>query len=53
MYLPAREQATWALHQIGPPASIAIETLKEAAEDAPPRLQRMAKEAIRVITDAA
>jgi HEAT repeat protein len=53
MYLPAREQATWALSQIGPRASSAIPTLREAAEDAPPRLQRMASDALRAIGEAA
>ncbi|MEM8670292.1 MAG: HEAT repeat domain-containing protein [Planctomycetota bacterium] len=46
MYLPARERATWALAQIGPAASIALPTLKDIAESSPPRLQRLAIEAI-------
>ncbi len=50
MYLPAREQATWALREIGPPAAIALESLTEAAESAPPRLRRLAAEAIRAIS---
>ncbi len=53
MYLPARERATWALCQIGPAAQSAAATLREAAADAPPRLQRMATEALRAIGEAA
>ena len=53
LFLPAREQATWALSQIGPAAVAAVPTLREAAEVAPPRLQKMATEAIRIIGDAA
>lgn len=53
MYLPARERATWALSQIGPPAAAAIPALKEAAEAAPPRLKRLATEALRVIGEIA
>jgi hypothetical protein len=49
MYLPARERATWALTEIGPAAAAAIPTLKEAVETAPPRLQRLATEAIHAI----
>ena len=49
MFLPARERATWALTQIGPAASAAIPTLMEAVETAPPRLQRLAIEAIEAI----
>jgi hypothetical protein len=53
MYLPARERATWALSQIGPAASVAIPALTEAVESAPPRLQRLANEAIRAIVGEA
>lgn len=52
-FLPAREQATWALCQIGPPASTAVDTLQAAAENAPPRLQRLVAKAIRNINEAA
>jgi HEAT repeat protein len=52
-YLPAREQATWALCQIGPPALSAADTLKKTASDAPPRLRRMATAALQAIGDAA
>ena len=53
MYLPARERAAWALSQIGPPASSAVPALQEAAKGAPPRLQRLATEALRAIGDIA
>lgn len=49
MYLPARERAAWALSQIGPAAKVATATLKEAAETAPPRLQRLATAALEAI----
>jgi len=49
MYLPARERAAWALSRIGPAASAAVPALTEAADTAPPRLQRLASEALRVI----
>lgn len=52
-YLPARERATWALRQIGPPAAAAIPALKAVADQAPPRLQRLATEALRAIDDVA
>lgn len=48
-YLPTRERAAWALGQIGPPASSAMAALERAAETAPPRLRRLATEAIRMI----
>lgn len=47
MYLPARERATWALCQIGATAEVAIPALTEAAENAPPRLKRMAVAALQ------
>jgi HEAT repeat protein len=53
MYLPARERATWALSQIGPPAAAAVPALRAAAEAAPPRLQRLATEALRAIGEIA
>ncbi|MDG2220550.1 MAG: HEAT repeat domain-containing protein [Rubripirellula sp.] len=49
MYLPARERAAWALSQIGPAASVALPTLREAAETAPPRLKQLATAAIEQI----
>lgn len=52
MYLPARERAAWALAQIGAQAADAISTLKQVSETAPPRLQRLANEAIaRILSD--
>lgn len=53
LYLPAREQATWALCQIGPPASSAAPVLREVVDTAPPRLQRMANAALQAIGEAA
>ncbi|GAA5504830.1 HEAT repeat domain-containing protein [Novipirellula caenicola] len=53
MYLPARERAVWALAEIGPAAADAIQTLETTAEAAPPRLKRLAKEAIKSIGNAA
>lgn len=49
MFLPARERAAWALSQIGPAASIALPTLREAAETAPSRLKHLAAVAIQRI----
>lgn len=51
MYLPARERATWALSQIGFRARVAVPSLREAAESAPPRLRQLAGEALRAISD--
>lgn len=53
MYLPAREQSAWALRRIGPPAVSAVDALRAAAVDAPPRLRRLASDAIRTIGEAA
>lgn len=50
-YLPARERATWALSQIGPAARIAIPTLQQAAETAPPRLRRLATATLQTLED--
>jgi HEAT repeat protein len=49
MYLPARERAAWALAEIGPDASAAIPALQKAAENAPPRLKRLALQAMAAI----
>lgn len=49
MYLPARERATWAIGEIGPAASGAIPTLRKAAQQGPPRLQRLAHQAMLAI----
>lgn len=48
-YLPAREQAVWALCQIGPEAAAAKKTLQIIAADAPPRLKRFAEHALKTI----
>ncbi len=48
-YLPARERSVWALRQIGPASAAAVSVLEEVAEDAPPRLSRMARHAIDAI----
>lgn len=53
MYLPARERAAWALCQLGPSARSATETLRRTAQDAPPRLKRLATEALRILGEAA
>ncbi|MFK8115611.1 MAG: HEAT repeat domain-containing protein [Rubripirellula sp.] len=45
-HLAAREQAVWALCQLGPAASHAILTMQRIAEDAPARLHRMVQHAI-------
>lgn len=49
MYLPARERATWALAEIGPAAAAAIPSLQSVAENAPPRLKRLAHQALAAI----
>lgn len=48
-YTPAMERAAWALGRIGQPASEAMPTLRAIAEDAPPRLRRLAIEALESI----
>lgn len=52
MYLPARERAVWALAQVGAQAVDAISALRKVSETSPPRLQRLASEAInRILSD--
>ncbi len=53
LYLPARERAAWALCRIGKAASPAMPTLRSAAIDGPPRLKRLAIEALEAIRGAA
>tara|TARA_R110002049_G_scaffold2750_2_gene21641 strand:- start:493669 stop:494484 length:816 start_codon:yes stop_codon:yes gene_type:complete len=53
MYLPARERAAWALRQLGPVSISAVPTLRAVADDAPPRLPRLTKEAIKALDAAA
>lgn len=45
-YLPARERAVWALGRIGPRAKQAAGILRQVATKGPPRLRRLAAEAI-------
>ncbi len=53
MYLPARERAAWALSQIGSAAAPAMPALRIAAVDGPPRLKRLAIEALEAIRGVA
>ncbi len=53
LYLPARERAAWALCRIGRAAAPATPTLRNAAIDGPPRLKRLAIEALEAIRGAA
>lgn len=53
LYLPARERAAWALCQIGDAAVVAEASLKKAAQEAPPRLKRIATEALKRMNQAA
>ncbi len=46
LYLPARERAAWALSRIGPKAAAAVPTLRQVADDAPPRLRRLVLQAL-------
>lgn len=48
-FLAARERAVWALSQIGPAAATALPILQSIVDDAPPRLQRMAQQAMELI----
>lgn len=52
-YLPARERATWALGRIGPSAAAAMPDLRSIAADGPPRLRRLAMEALEAIRGVA
>lgn len=45
-YLPVQERAAWALARIGPAAAAATNALREAAESGPPRLRRLANQAL-------
>lgn len=53
LYLPARERAAWAISRIGPAAAAATPTLREIASDAPPRLRRLAMEALDSVRGSA
>ncbi|QDV65091.1 HEAT repeat domain-containing protein [Crateriforma conspicua] len=48
-FLPTRERAAWALGRIGQKAAGAMPVLRNIAEDAPPRLRRLAIEALESI----
>jgi hypothetical protein len=48
--LPVRERAIWALGKIGPAAAAAVPALHEAAAGGPPRLSRLAENALAAIT---
>lgn len=52
-FLPARERAAWALCRIGAAAAPAMPALRNAAIDGPPRLKRLAIEALEAIRGAA
>lgn len=45
-FLPVQERAAWALARIGPAAAAATNALREAAENGPPRLRRLANQAL-------
>lgn len=53
LHLPARERAAWALCQMAGAAAVAKDSLNKAAQDAPPKLRRLAAEALRRIDEAA
>jgi HEAT repeat protein len=48
-YLPVRERAAWALGRIGAAAQGSEQTLRTAAEQGPPRLARLATQALESI----
>ena len=48
-YLPVRERATWAISRIGTAASSASSALRHAAAEGPPRLKRLATQALESI----
>lgn len=50
--LAARERAAWALGQMGPSASVALESLRSAAQSQHARLSRLAKQAVDAIGDS-
>ena len=53
LYLPARERAAWALSRIGPKAVAAMPTLSHVAAGGPPRLRRLALQALDSIRGVA
>lgn len=48
-YLPVRERAAWALARIGTAAESATSALRAAAETGPPRLRRLATQALESV----
>lgn len=48
-YLPVRERAAWALARIGTAAASASAALRNAAENGPPRLRRLATQALESV----
>ncbi|QDV10251.1 HEAT repeat protein [Rosistilla oblonga] len=52
-FLHVREKAAWALGQIGPAAVGASAVLQSAAEQGPPRLQRLATKALAAMAGSA
>lgn len=48
-YLPVRERAAWALARIGTAAASAAAALLRAAEGGPPRLSRLATQALESV----
>ncbi|QDV71710.1 HEAT repeat protein [Rosistilla carotiformis] len=52
-FLHVREKAAWALGQIGPAAIGATAVLQAAAEQGPPRLQRLASQALSTMAGTA
>ncbi|TWT55132.1 hypothetical protein Pla22_27860 [Rubripirellula amarantea] len=51
--LIVRQRSAWALAQMGAAARVAKDSLERATHDSSPKLQRLAKEALRMIGDAA
>lgn len=49
IYLPVRERAAWAIARIGTAASSASSALRQAAASGPPRLKRLATQALESI----
>lgn len=49
--LAVRERAAWALGQIGAPAKASLDALEQAAQSGEPRLSRLARQAITLVTE--
>ena len=48
-YLPVRERAAWAIARIGTAAASATSALRQAASNGPPRLKRLATQALESV----